>query len=95
MMSRSDSPLPQLTVRGFSPRLADVIRRRAEAQGLSLNKAVLRMLEEAAGLRRPAGGSGSIGDALDEHAGTWTAAEARRLKRAVADFEQVDPDLWS
>ena len=53
------------------------------------------MLQEAAGLRPAPGRGGEIGPALDDLAGTWSAAEARSFKQAVADFEQVDPDLWS
>ena len=94
-MSRKESPLHQLTIRGFGPRLEHVIRQRAKQEGLSLNKVVVRMLEEAAGLRRVPGPGGPVGPALDELAGTWGAAEVRKFKQAVADFEQVDPDLWS
>ena len=94
-MSRKESPLSQLTIRGFGSRLEHVIRQRAQREGLSLNKVVVRMLEEAAGLRPSPGRAGEIGPALDDLAGTWSAAEARTFKQAVADFEQVDPDLWS
>ena len=94
-MSRKESHLTQLTIRGFGSRLEHVIRQRAKQDGTSLNKAVVRMLEEAAGLRPAAGRGGAIGAALDDLAGTWSAAEALSFKQAVADFEQVDPDLWS
>ncbi len=95
-MSRKESPLRQLTIRGFGRDLERVLRDRARREGISLNKAVVRMLEEAAGLRPPSSGrGGDIGPALDALAGTWSAAETRSFKQAVADFEQLDPDLWS
>ena len=94
-MSRKESNLKQLTIRGFGSRLEHVIRQRAQREGLSLNKVVVWMLQEAAGLRPATGRGGEIGPALDDLAGTWSAAEARKFKQAVADFEQVDPDLWS
>ena len=94
-MSRKELPLRQLTIRGFGAKLEHVIRQRARRDGLSLNKVVVRMLQEAAGLRPAPERGGEIGPALDELAGTWSAAETRTLKKAVADFEQVDPDLWS
>ena len=94
-MSRKESSLRQLTIRGFGRELAHVVRRRAKEDGVSLNKTVLRMLEEAAGLRPGRAGGRAIGSALDEHRGTWSAAQARTFKKAVTDFEQIDPDLWS
>jgi hypothetical protein len=31
---------------------------------------------------------------LDALAGTWTAEEASEFLKALADFEQVDQELW-
>lgn len=42
-----------ITLRNIPPKLQEAIQRRAGKDGLSLNKTVIRMLEEAAGQRTP------------------------------------------
>ena len=84
----------QLTIRGFDEDLERAIRRLAEQEGISLNKAVMRLLRRGAGL-----GDGPaadvVGSSLDQLAGTWTDDDARDFEDVQRDFERVDPELWS
>ena len=56
----------QLTVRGFDDELNDHLQRLARREGISLNKAALKLLRKGAGLtgRRP-GDDRTIGSSLD------------------------------
>lgn len=81
-----------ITLRNIPPKLQEVIRRRAGADGLSLNKTVLRMLEEAAGQRQA---ERHLHHDLDHLAGTWTEEEAAAFEAALAEQRTVDPELWT
>ena len=76
----------QLTIRGFDDELADRIRRLARREGISLNRAVLRLLRRGADLR-----DRSVGPDI---VGTWTAEEAAEVNRALEDFSAIDEEMW-
>lgn len=85
----------QLTIRGFDPELQRRIHEVAKREGISLNKAVLRLLRRGAGLEEPPGGdSNAIGSALDDLIGTWTDEESDELREHVEVFESIDENLW-
>jgi hypothetical protein len=56
-------------------------------EGISLNKATLRLLE--AQLRKPAKNSD-----FEEFFGTWSGAEADAFDTALAAMRQIDPADW-
>lgn len=81
-----------ITLRNIPPELQDAIRKRAGTYGLSLNKTVIRMLEEAAGQRTSA--VPTLYHDLDHLAGTWSAAEAAAFEASLAEQRSVDPEIW-
>jgi plasmid stability protein len=81
-----------ITVRNIPQKLQEVIKRRADADGLSLNKTVIRMLEEAAGQRTTTGRE--LHRDLDHLAGTWSDEQAAAFEAALAEQRRVDPELW-
>lgn len=81
-----------ITLRNLPDEVARAIRRRAEREGLSLNKAVLAVLAERLGVA-PGATPARYHD-LDELAGAWTDAEARAFDRALAAQRGIDPELW-
>ncbi|MBI3856787.1 MAG: hypothetical protein HY293_13955 [Planctomycetes bacterium] len=81
-----------ITLRNLPPAVARAVRDRAGAEGLSLNKAVLRILEEALGLsrtKRP-----PINRDFEDFIGVWTDEEAREIERRIYEQRRVDPELW-
>ncbi len=86
--------MQQLTVRGFDDRLEIAVRELARREGISLNQAVLRLLRRGAGLAEAGRRENTIGDGLDDLAGTWSPEEARLFSEAVQVFEEVDEELW-
>ncbi len=83
----------QLTIRGFDQDLERKLRELAEAEGISLNKAALRLLRRGAGLD-VARQTNVIGTAMDDLAGTWSAGDEREFLEAIAPFESVDDEFW-
>ena len=84
----------QLTIRGFDDELADRIRQLARREGISLNRAVLRLLRRGVGLGERNDKPDVVGDSLDHLIGTWTAEEAAEINRALEDFSRIDEEMW-
>lgn len=81
-----------ITLRNIPSELQKIIRKRAGANGMSLNKTVIRMLEEAAGK----GKSGrEVHHDLDHLAGRWSEEEAAAFEAALVEQRTVDPENWA
>lgn len=80
-----------ITLRNIPLEIQEAIQRRASDEGLSFNKTVQRMLEEALGLRRS---SRALHHDLDHLAGTWSPEEADDFDAALAEQRSIDPELW-
>ncbi|MBI2933875.1 MAG: hypothetical protein HYY16_19700 [Planctomycetes bacterium] len=90
---RAEGGLKPITLRNLPPELARTLLQRAREKGWSLNKTVIAMLEEAAGIA--AGRKGPVlHHDLDALAGSWSAREAAAFDRALAEQRVIDPDLW-
>ena len=83
-----------ITLRKLPPHVAKAVRKRAAEQKTSLNRAVIGLLEESAGIA-----AGAAGAAKEEHheldalCGAWSPVEARNFDRALAGLRRLDPDL--
>ena len=84
----------QLTIRGFDDELERRIRQLASAEGISLNRAVMKLLRRGAGLGDCRGDPNSVNDSLDHLIGTWTTEEAAELNRALEDLSRIDEEMW-
>lgn len=84
----------QLTVRGFDDELSSAIQGLAQREGISLNKAALRLLRKGAGLADHGTGRAKVGSSLDHFFGSWTQAQADELDAALEDFERIDEEMW-
>ena len=80
----------QLTVRGFDSELEKRIRQLAHREGISLNRAVLKLLRRGAGLQERHDSPNVVGTSLDHLIGTWTEREAVDMSRALEDLSQID-----
>ena len=84
----------QLTIRGFDDELETRIRQLANAEGISLNRAVLKLLRRGAGLGAHHDNPNLVGDSLDHLIGTWTGEEAAQMNRALEDLSRIDEEMW-
>ena len=81
-----------ITVRNLPAAVAKAVRERARKERISLDKAVVRLLEEATGVARRK--ERIIHHDLDHFSGTWCQAEYEAFMVEVREQRQVDPEMW-
>ena len=81
-----------ITVRNLPPAVAKAVREKARKEKLSLNKAIVKLLEEATG--SGTGKRRAIHHGLDRFFGTWTEAEADAFDQALREQRPIDPEMW-
>ncbi len=86
--------MKQLSVRGFDPELEKRIREIGKKEGISLNRAVLRLLRKGAGLEDSAKSRDIVGHSLDHLIGRWSAVQEKEFLRGIAPLEQIDRSFW-
>jgi hypothetical protein len=79
-----------ITIRKLPPEVERAILERARTERISINRAVVGMLEERVGVRET---KKRYAD-LDELAGAWTREEAEEFDRALREQRRPDPELW-
>ncbi len=93
-MIRSDAHMKQLSLRGFDPELEKCIREVAKKEGISLNRATLRILRRGAGLEDSGGAAATIGYSLDHLIGKWSSEQEEEFLRNIEPLEQIDRSFW-
>lgn len=84
----------QLSLRGFDPELEKRIRDIARKEGISLNRATLRLLQRGAGLEKGGKSADVVGDSLDHLIGKWSARESKAFLKGIGPLEQIDRSFW-
>jgi hypothetical protein len=88
-----EGAMKAVTLRRLPPELARIIRRKADQERTSINKAVISLLEESVGVRGRRKAKPFQHD-LDALAGSWTKEEAAAFEKALAKQRTIDPHLW-
>lgn len=81
-----------ITLRNLPPELERAIHKKAREKKLSLNKAVLALLEETAG--RQNSKHKVRYHELDPLCGSWSKEEADQFDRALVEQRRIDLKLW-
>jgi len=81
-----------ITLRNLPSDLDKAIRKRARGKRVSVNKAVIGLLEEH--LSQDKMKRAELHYELDDLCGSWTAAAAAAFDRALAKQRAIDPDVW-
>ncbi len=81
-----------ITLRNLPPKVARAVREKARRERLSLNKAVIRLLEEAAGVTPES--NRVVHHDLDRFFGTWTKDEADAFDRTLREQRPIEPEMW-
>lgn len=80
-----------ITLRNIPADLSRRIERRAK-KGLSLNRTVIQILDEALGTSTKR--AAKLHHDLDHLAGSWSENEAREFEADLAAQRKIDPELW-
>ena len=83
----------QLTIRGLPPEVEEAVREEARKGRISLNKAVIHLLEKALGRSKSDTSSEPHYD-LDHFSGAWTNEEAAELENRLPETRRIDKALW-
>jgi hypothetical protein len=78
----------QYTIRNIPPEVDKALREKAKAEGKSLNQILVDALRQGLGLN----GQGAIHHDLDFLIGTWV--EDTEFDKAIAEQDQIDPEIW-
>lgn len=81
-----------ITLRNIPADIARRIQRVARDEGISLNKAAIRLLREATAAERR--DAGPPYHDLDHLAGTWTEKEADEFDAALRVQRRIDRKMW-
>ncbi|MFH1980508.1 MAG: hypothetical protein ABIL58_01570 [Pseudomonadota bacterium] len=84
--------MKSMTIHGIDKQLADMIKARAVAEGLSINRTIKQILETALGIK-PRPQDQNIDD-FKEFCGVWGEADLKAFKERTADTRAVNPEDW-
>jgi hypothetical protein len=76
-----------ISLRNLPPEVQKAIEDTSRREGISLNKATIRLLESS--LKKPA-----LNRDFDEFCGVWSPEEAAGFDAALVRMRQVDPADW-
>ena len=86
--------MKSLTIRGIPPDMEKIIKNEAKETNLSLNKALLSVLEKAAGARAQTKKTKTIYHDLDHLFGRWTEKEADTFTKSLKRQRKIEAELW-
>lgn len=82
-----------MTIRGVDESLSKSMREQAQAESISVNQYVLKILREALGLTKALKHTRRYTD-LDYLIGSWTEEEFLEFEESQKPFETIDEALW-
>ena len=84
--------MKSLSLRGIPEDLSENLRKLSQKEGISLNKTVLKLLEDSVGIKKKR--RLNLYRDLDDLAGTWSRKDEKEFKDKIHFFEMIDKDLW-
>lgn len=84
--------MKSMTIHDIDPQLAELIKSRAQSEGVSINKAIKKLLETALGIRI-APQKKNLED-FREFCGLWTEADLKEFEEKTADARTIHPEDW-
>ena len=82
-----------ITLRNIPGPIDHAIRKKAKKQGLSINKALVQILEEHLGEKNTQAGKHRFHE-LDALAGSWSEKDAFAFDQVLAQQRAIDLSLW-
>jgi plasmid stability protein len=86
--------MKQITIRSIPDEVKKTVQKEAAQKGVSLNKAIISLLEQAVGTKTPMRKKRVLYNDLDHLAGLWSREEAAEFDKNLNAQRKVDPELW-
>lgn len=84
-----------ITVRNLPPAVAKAVQQKARKEKLSLNKAIIKLLEEVTGQGKHRPTKPVVHHDLDHLFGVWTKEEADEFDAFLKEHRSIiDPEMW-
>jgi len=84
--------MKSITIHGIDGPLAELIKSKAQSQGLSVNKTVKKILEEALGVKPPEVARRRRD--FEEFSGVWSESELAEFQENTKDLNRINPGDW-
>jgi len=84
--------MKSITIHGIDAPLAEMLRSKASSEGLSMNKTIKKILEEALGVRPPRFDKNRR--QFETFCGKWSRTDLDEFNRRTEALEAVDPGDW-
>jgi len=84
--------MKSITIHGVDEQLGKLIKSKAQSQGLSINKTIKKMLEEALGVK-PRHRAAHRSD-FEEFFGMWSESELTDFTNRTRDLRTIDHGDW-
>lgn len=84
--------MKSITIHNIEEPLAELLKSKARAEGLSINKTVKKLLEESLGVK-PKEKAANIKD-FEEFCGIWSDSELADFEEATKDMRKVNREDW-
>ena len=85
--------MKQITIRGIPGEVKKTVQKEAERKGVSLNKAIISLLERAMGTKVPENKKKVLYHDLDHLAGLWSREEAALFDKTLKAQRKADAEL--
>ncbi len=86
--------MKQITIRGIPDEVSRTVQKEAAQKGVSLNKAIVSLLERAVGTKPAEKKKPILYNDLDHLAGLWSREEAASFDKTLKAQRKVDAELW-
>ncbi len=84
--------MKSISIHGLDDTLEVMIKEKALKQGLSINKTIKKLLEEALGIRPK--DSSMKEQAFSDLFGIWNQDDLNDFQESISDFDQIDEKDW-
>jgi len=86
--------MKQITIRSIPEDVRKTVQKEAEQKGMSLNKAIISILERTVGTKVSEKKKRVVYHDLDHLAGLWSREEAASFDKILKAQRKVDSELW-
>ena len=84
--------MKSITIHGIDDPLAELLKSRAQAEGLSVNKTVKKILEESLGVKPRS--KGNHRSDFEEFCGIWSKSELDEFQENTKDLRKINREDW-